>query len=60
LQGVPYDIVTPDAMIYGLRNGVIQDLHVFGGGESGSGPVAKPFLAHSGSLLGTVWEFTPY
>jgi uncharacterized repeat protein (TIGR03803 family) len=70
LFGVLYDGVTSDGMIYSLQNGVIQDLHVFGGGREGGGPVAKPFVTPSGALIGTttastcadcgtVWEFTP-
>ena len=77
-SGILYGVLTEnqftgDGLIYSLLNGVITDYYVFDGsfGHSGAGPVAKPTVTASGSLLGTtsssgncdycgtIWEFTP-
>ncbi len=77
-SGILYGVLTENqftgnGMIYGLQNGVITDYYVFEGtfGRSGAGPIAKPTVTGSGSLLGTtsssgncnycgtIWEFTP-
>jgi AhpD family alkylhydroperoxidase len=71
LYGVLYTgVLSGYGSIYSLQNGVIQDVYIFDGGRNGGGPMAKPFVTFSGSILGTtissncnycgtIWDYTP-